>query len=280
MIAFLIVIASLKFWWNRFQPVLRDRFELQMEAFALRYQILVLQKSGLRPEFSPFDRFIWVMLARFWPGWQKGLEIIQPETVKRWNRLGWRVLITGKHWKNRGGRPLVEREIRHLIKRMAYENFLWGAPRIHGELLKLGFQVSEASVSRHLARYFPGRRYLTWRTFFKNQLAGLRSIAASTRLITPVSYFSGFLAECWRKLRNAPAFATNQRIVGTTVFTVHAPIILSNVATQDLQTIRIRGSPVMTTCYDITLLYISSPSFSKVPGGFVLPDFGLPYHSA
>jgi len=95
--------------------------------------------------------------------------IIQPETVKRWRRKGWSGLWryrSGGRW--RGGRPKVSREVRELINRMARENFLWGAPRIHGELLMLGFKVSQATVSRYLATVHrsPGQ---SWRTFISNQ---------------------------------------------------------------------------------------------------------------
>ena len=98
--------------------------------------------------------------------------IVQPETVKRWRRNGWWGLWryrSGGRW--RGGRPRVSREVRELITRMARENFLWGAPRIHGELLMLGFKVSEATVSRYLSTLHrhPGQ---SWRTFIRNQALG------------------------------------------------------------------------------------------------------------
>ena len=106
--------------------------------------------------------------------WPESLMIIQPETVKRWRRNGWSGLWryrSGGRW--RGGRPRVSREVRELINRMARENFLWGAARIHGELLMLGFKVSQATVSRYLATVHrsPGQ---SWRTFIRNQALAFR----------------------------------------------------------------------------------------------------------
>jgi len=137
---------------------------------ALRHQIAVLKRSGTRrPRFGFWDRLFWILLSWWWPRWPESLMIIQPETVKRWRRNGWSGLWryrSGSRW--RGGRPKVSRKVRELIARMARENFLWGAPRIHGELLMLGFKVSQATVSRYLATVHrsPGQ---SWRTFIRNQ---------------------------------------------------------------------------------------------------------------
>ena len=114
----------------------RSRSELVLEMIALRHQIAVLKRSGTRrPCFSLWDRLFWILLSWRWPRWPESLMIIQPETVKRWRRNGWSGLWryrSGGRW--RGGRPRVSREVRELINRMARENLLWGAPRIHGEL--------------------------------------------------------------------------------------------------------------------------------------------------
>ena len=112
---------------------------------------------------------VWILLARWWPLWRESLMIVQPETVMHWRRNGWLALWRYRargRW--RGGRPRVSREVRHLIGRMARENFLWGAPQIHGELLMLGFSVSEATVSRYL-RARGSRPGQSWRTFVRNQ---------------------------------------------------------------------------------------------------------------
>jgi hypothetical protein len=136
----------------------------------LRHQIAVLKRSGTRrPRLRPWDRLFWIWVSRWWPQWRDSLIIVQPETVLRWRRDGWLALWRYRsrgRW--RGGRPRVSREVRHLIVRMARDNSLWGAPRIHGELLMLGFKVSEATVSRYMP---PRSRRLgpSWRTFLRNQ---------------------------------------------------------------------------------------------------------------
>jgi hypothetical protein len=127
----------------------RSRTALLLESIALRHQIAVLERSGTRrPCFRLWDRMFWILLSRWWSQWRESLIIVQPGTVLRWRREGWSALWryrSGGRW--RGGRPRVSGEVRHLIVRMARENFLWGAPRIHGELLMLGFSVSQATVS-------------------------------------------------------------------------------------------------------------------------------------
>lgn len=153
----------------------RSRGELVLEMIALRHQIAVLKRSRTRrPCFGLWDRLFWILLSWRWPRWSESLMIIQPETVTRWRRNGWSGLWryrSGGRW--RGGRPRVSREVRELINRMARENFLWGAPRIHGELLMLGFKVSQATVSRYLATVHrsPGQ---SWRTFIRNQALAFR----------------------------------------------------------------------------------------------------------
>jgi putative transposase len=125
---------------------------LLLEMIALRHQIAVLKRSGTgRPCFRLRDRLFWLLLARWWPGWRDSLVLVQPATVLRWRRGGWSGLWRYRsrgRW--RGGRPRIARERRQLIIRMARENCLWGAPRIHGELLMLGFAVSQATVSRYM----------------------------------------------------------------------------------------------------------------------------------
>ena len=148
----------------------RTRTALLLESIALRHQIAVLERSRTRrPCFRLWDRLFWILFSRWWPQWRDSLIIVQPETVLRWRREGWSALWRYRsrgRW--RGGRPRVSSEVRHLIVRMARENFLWGAPRIHGELLMLGFSVSQATVSRYLPARSrrPGQ---SWRTFLRNQ---------------------------------------------------------------------------------------------------------------
>jgi hypothetical protein len=114
----------------------------------------------------------WMLLSWLWSGWRTSLMIVQPETVLRWRRQGWSVFWRYRGWGHwRGGRPRISRELGLLIRRMARENFLWGAPRIHGELLMLGFKVSQATVSRYMPAPYR-RRGQPWRTFLRNQLGG------------------------------------------------------------------------------------------------------------
>src|SRR5713226_10739637 len=148
----------------------RTRTALLLEAIALRHQIAVLERSRTRrPCFRLFDRLFWILLSRWWPEWRESLIIVQPETVLRWRRSGWLALWryrSSGRW--RGGRPRVSSEVRNLIRQMARENFLWGAPRIHGELLMLGFSVFQATVSRYLPAP-GGRPTQSWRSFLRNQ---------------------------------------------------------------------------------------------------------------
>ena len=158
-------------WLETIRQRIRGRWALVIESFALRHQIAVLQRSGTRrPYFQPADRLVWVLLSRCWPAWCGGLLIVQPETVLRWRRQGFKSILRQRsagRW--RGGRPRVAQELRALIFRMSRENRLWGAPRIHGELLKLGFTVSQSTVSRTL-RSRPRRPSQSWITFLRNQL--------------------------------------------------------------------------------------------------------------
>ena len=130
----------------------RTRTALVLEMIALRHQIAVLERNRTRrPCFHRSDRLLWILLSYWWLGWRDSLVIVWPETVLRWRRNGWSAIWRYRsrgRW--RGERPKVSSEVRHSIARMAYENFLWGAPRIHGELLMLGFSVSQATVSRYL----------------------------------------------------------------------------------------------------------------------------------
>jgi hypothetical protein len=149
----------------------RARRALVWECVALRHQLAVLKRSGTRrPRFRPIDRLFWVFMSWWWPAWCDALKVIQPETVLRWRRQGialiWKYRSRGR-W--RGGRPRIALETRQLIREMARANFLWGAPRIHGELLKLGITVSQATVSRYMPPSRKPRRSQAWRTFIRNQ---------------------------------------------------------------------------------------------------------------
>src|SRR5215468_9672660 len=129
----------------------RSRSELQLENLALRHQINVLRRAvKKRPPLKTGDRFFWVSLSRIWRGWRAALVIVKPETVVGWHRTGFRLFWTWKVRHGQPGRPIVPYEVRDLIRRMCRENPIWGAPRIHGELLKLGIDIGETSVSKYM----------------------------------------------------------------------------------------------------------------------------------
>jgi putative transposase len=129
----------------------RSRVDTSLEVLALRQQVAVLKRKRRRPLLNRIDRFFWTTLRYIWPRWSDVLVIVKPETVVGWHRAGFRLYW---RWRSRprGGRPKVSVEVRTLIRRMAAENADWGAPKIHGELLKLGFEVSERTVARYLRR--------------------------------------------------------------------------------------------------------------------------------
>jgi putative transposase len=124
---------------------LRSRAFLELENLALRHQLHVLrrQRPG-RPRLFAIDRWLWVWLYRIWPGCLGAVVLVKPATVVQWHRLGFRLFW---RWRSKSGRPALDREIRKLIREMSNANPLWGAPRIHDELLKLGIAISQATVA-------------------------------------------------------------------------------------------------------------------------------------
>ena len=147
------------------RAVIRCRYDLAAENLALRQQLAVMKHQHHRPRLSDADRYFWVALSRIWSGWHISLHIVQPETVVRWHRQGFRYYW---RWKSRHrGRPKADLEIRALIRQMCRANPLWGAPRIHGELLKLGIEVSETTVSKYMVKH-RGPPSQNWRTFLQN----------------------------------------------------------------------------------------------------------------
>ena len=146
----------------------RSRTALELELVALRHQVTVLrrQRPG-HPRLLSADRLLWVWLYRIWPQVLDAMVLVKPTAVVQWNRQGFRL-----YWRRRSrhlGRPRMSREIRDLIRTMSQANPLWGAPRIHGELLKLGFDVSQATVGRYLP-WRPKVPSPTWRSFLQNHM--------------------------------------------------------------------------------------------------------------
>jgi putative transposase len=137
-------ILSTTAWFLR--ALLVPRLHLIIENLALRQQLATYRSSGKRPKLKPRDRLFWVLLRRFWSGWRSVLVIVQPETVVRWHRLGFRLYWRWKSAWGKRGRPKVARELRDLIRRMSRENVTWGAPRIADELRLLGYDVCCATA--------------------------------------------------------------------------------------------------------------------------------------
>jgi putative transposase len=153
----------------------KSRATLQLENLALRHQLAVLRRTVKRPKLSSSDRLFWAWLFESWSDWRSALVIVKPETVIGWHRQGFRLFWTWKVRRGQLGRPPVPKYVRELIRRMSRENPLWGAPRIHGELLKLGIDIGETSVGKYLVRTRKPPSQ-TWRTFLENHVKTMVSV--------------------------------------------------------------------------------------------------------
>jgi transposase InsO family protein len=159
----------------------KSKSRLEAENAALKYQMIVLRrKVGGRIRLTNGDRLFFVQLYRWFPSVLKVIAVVRPETLVRWHRAGFRCYW---RWKSRlrGGRPQVETELRALIRQMSVENPLWGAPRIHGELLKLGFEVAQSSVAKYMVKR-RGPPSQGWSTFLHNHLL---EVAAMDLFVVP-----------------------------------------------------------------------------------------------
>jgi transposase InsO family protein len=153
----------------------KSRRRLEAENLFLRHQLnIALRRAPGRRRLRWSDRALMVWLTQLWPSLLGLSRVVQPETILRWHRAGFRAYW---RWKSRGrpGRPKLTLELRELIRRMNKENPLWGAPRIHGELLKLGFDVAESTVSKYMARR-RGPPSQSWRTFLRNHADAIAAI--------------------------------------------------------------------------------------------------------
>ena len=134
--------------------VLNDRAALAAENLALRQQLAVLRRSATRPRLGQRDRIFWVWLSKLWTGWRSALVLVQPDTVVRWHRRGFKLYW---RWKSRKtGRPRIDPEVRSLIRRISLDNPLWGTPRVQAELRLLGHEVAESTVARYMVKRRPG----------------------------------------------------------------------------------------------------------------------------
>ena len=170
--------------WTIINAFFCDRIELALENLALRQQLAALKHKSKRPRLLKRDRIFWALLSRIWANWRSALLIVQPETVVRWHRRGFKLFW---RWKSRSepGRPKIELEIQKLIRRMSRENPIWGVPRIQSELALLSHSVSEATVRKYRIRHRKPPSQ-TWRTFLHNHA---RDIVAIDFFTVPTATF-------------------------------------------------------------------------------------------
>src|SRR5476651_39650 len=161
------MIALLGFVMAVLAALFKSKSQLEAENAALRHQLIVLRRNVQgRVRLTNNDRWFLIQLYRWFPSILQVLTIVQPKTLVRWHRAGFRYYW---RWKSRprGGRPQIETDLRALIRQMSIENLLWGAPRIHGELLKFGFEVAQSSVAKYMVKR-DGPPSQGWCTFLWN----------------------------------------------------------------------------------------------------------------
>src|SRR5712671_4228372 len=162
---------------------------LEAENLFLRHQLsIALRRAPPRPRLRGSDRVLMVWLTWLWPNLLGATHVVQPETILRWHRAGFTALWRWKSRK-RAGRPKIDRGLRDLIRRMSRENSEWGASRIHGELLMLGFEVAQSTVSKYMVR--DGSPSQSWKTFFRNHA---QAIAAIDLFVVPTLTFEQLFA--------------------------------------------------------------------------------------
>jgi transposase InsO family protein len=182
------MVALLLLWLNLLGLPFKSKSRLAAENAALRQQVIVLQRKVRgRIAFTNSDRLFFVQLYRWFPSVLNAIKIIRPETLVRWHRAGFR-----RYWRwksrNLGGRPRIDAALRALIRQMSIENVLWGAPRIRGELLKLGFTVAQSTVARYMAQSDgSGPSGQRWGAFVRNHMP---HIAAVDLFVVPTLGFN------------------------------------------------------------------------------------------
>jgi hypothetical protein len=178
--------------FHKIASALRERCDLSLEMLALRHQLAVWERSVQRPQFSPLDRCVWIVLSTRWSRWPHALAIMPADTVRRWRRQGVRHPWRWPCGRKRRGRPAIAVETRALIRHMSRDNVLWGAPRLHGEWAMLGIKVSRTAVAKDMIRrpYPPSP---TWRTCIRTHASELMGREASAELLQRVRALSARL---------------------------------------------------------------------------------------
>src|SRR6202171_49437 len=166
LLCFVLTVLALPF---------KSKLRFEAENLVLRHQLNVLRRRlPVRVRLTNNDRWFFIQLYRWFPSILQVLTIIRPETLVRWHRVGFRCYWRRKS-RRREGRPQIETELREMIRRMSVENPLWGAPRIHGELLKLGFEIAQSSVAKYMVKR-RGPPSQGWRTFLRNHAPDIAAI--------------------------------------------------------------------------------------------------------
>src|SRR5579862_4533192 len=168
------MIETLRWLGILIRAAFSERRNLALENLALRQQLGVLKRRKRVPRLKRGDRLFWVVLSLIWAPWRQAVHLVNGDTVVGWQRKGFRIYWTRISQRGSPGRPQLSSAVRALIKRMATANPFWGAPRIHGELLKLGMEVSERTVSRLMTKHRKPPSQ-TWKAFLNNHVQGLVS---------------------------------------------------------------------------------------------------------
>jgi len=198
------MIVSLRHLLGWLFSAFRSHEDLVLENLALRRQLLALHAQRPRRRLTTMHKLFWVALRMFWSGWRKPLVLVTPRTVANWHRAGFRLYWTWiSRFRRVGGRKRVSKEVRALIFRMVAENPTWGAPRIHGELLKLGFDVSERSVSRWIRRAPRDPDSLKrWLTFLRNHREAIAAMDFFTVPTLTLMFYAAFSSSAMTGVRS------------------------------------------------------------------------------
>ena len=158
-----------------FRTLVTNRANLAAENLALRQQLAILQHKSKRPRLRKRERIFWVWLSRFWKNWRSCLVIVQPDTVVRWHKQGFKLYWRWKSQPGNVGRPKIDAKIRRLIRQISRENPLWGTPRIQSELQLLGYEASQPTIDKYKYRHHKPPSQ-TWRTFLDNHIPDIVAI--------------------------------------------------------------------------------------------------------